>query len=352
MRQAPIKPPPHPDQPPGPPLPARSTARWRPRCFWLALILLAGSANGADEPGADDGLQLTLLSFNAWGMGAHTGTPLEETRAVLRAVNADIIGLQETRAWPEDCAIEHCAALSEGRLESLARDLGYHYHENTVSGPAMSAPGAILSRFPIVGVLGGGLGVRIDVAGRRVHAWNIHPTDFPYQPYQLAGISYGEQDFLHSPEAAIDAARRARGEAVAALLGAVASSREANLDIVFGDFNEPSHRDWTERAAAAGVHPFAVRFPQTRVLESAGFIDAYRAVFPDELAFPGFTWTPITAPGDPTDHHDRIDFVFVRGIGVNVSSAMLVGEASPPADLVVTPWPSDHRAVRVTIRVN
>jgi exodeoxyribonuclease III len=41
--------------------------------------------------------------------------------------------------------------------------------------------------------------------------------------------------------------------------------------------------------------------------------------------------------------------VFARGKSLTVSSAGVVGEKSPEADIVVTPWPSDHRAVTAQV---
>jgi exodeoxyribonuclease-3 len=68
-------------------------------------------------------------------------------------------------------------------------------------------------------------------------------------------------------------------------------------------------------------------------------------VHPDPVADPAFTWTPTTAADDPSDHHDRIDFVFARGETLTVADARIVGEAPETSGIVVTPWPSDHRAV-------
>jgi exonuclease III len=99
-----------------------------------------------------------------------------------------------------------------------------------------------------------------------------------------------------------------------------------------------------------------VAWPLVRALEAEGFVDALRAVHPDELGKPAYTWTPTTDPADPADHHDRIDFVLVRdaegGPELTIEAAGIVGEKAPEADLVVTPWPSDHRAVRVVIRLD
>ncbi len=118
---------------------------------------------------------------------------------------------------------------------------------------------------------------------------------------------------------------------------------------MFGDFNEPSGHDWTEEAAAAGNQPIEVDWPSTGALEDAGFVDAFRAAHPDPVAKPAFTWTPTSKPTVNWDHHDRIDFVLARADDLTVESAAIVGEARPEADIVVTPWPSDHRAVTATV---
>ena len=93
------------------------------RLPWFMAFLLCSSACLADGPKGEGHLRLSLLSFNSWGLGANNGRPLEESLAVLIIAEADIIGLQETRAWPEDCTVDNCAMLSEGRLQALADSL-------------------------------------------------------------------------------------------------------------------------------------------------------------------------------------------------------------------------------------
>jgi len=117
---------------------------------------------------------------------------------------------------------------------------------------------------------------------------------------------------------------------------------------VVGDFNEPSHLDWTEAAAKAGRHPMKVGFPTSKVFAKAGFTDAYRTIYPDEMAKPGFTWSPAYKDDDPRSHPDRIDFVYFRGNGLQVTDAKVIGENKANADIVVAPYPSDHRAVVAT----
>ena len=51
-------------------------------------------------------------------------------------------------------------------------------------------------------------------------------------------------------------------------------------------------------------------------------------------------------------HHDRIDFVYFKGKGLKVTDAKIVGESQKNADIVVTPYPSDHRAVVATFTLS
>ena len=319
------------------------------KCVALAMIVCAL----LPRPLAAE-TRLTLLSFNSWGAGLNEGKPIDETVAVLRAA-ADLVGLQETRAEGAVCTAADCPPGERSVAPELAAALDMRGHLQQGDERVVWA-NAILSRFPIAGVTPNGLGVVVEVDGRRIAVFNIHATDFPYQPYQLLGISYGDAPFLQTAEQAVRAATQAREPALRLLLEDLAAVEGTAAQVIFGDFNEPSHRDWSTRAAAAGRHPLAVEWPLVRALEAEGFVDALRAVHPDEMSKPAYTWTPTTRPDDPADHHDRIDFVLVRGAGagskMTVESAGIVGEKSPEADIVVTPWPSDHRAVRAVIRLD
>ena len=72
---------------------------------------------------------------------------------------------------------------------------------------------------------------------------------------------------------------------------------------------------------------------------------AYRTIYPDEMKNPGLTWSPKYKADDPTTHPDRIDFVYFKGNGLEITDIKIVGENEQNADIVVAPYPSDHRAV-------
>lgn len=312
----------------------------------LVLALLAGCHEGVrDKPP----LHLTVMSFNTYGAGINDGKTIDETLAVIRAVDPDIVALLEVRAESDPCTAV-CPATGPSRAPEIAAALGYFLYEQQQQNDALWA-NAILSRYPVLSSTANDLGVLLDVAGRRVAMFGIHLSDYPYQPYQLLGIPYSGAPFLDTAEAAIAAATAARGPGLELLLADLETVAEVDAVFVAGDFNEPSHRDWTERAAKIGRHPMAVQFPTVLRLESIGFVDTFRAAFPDEIEKPGYTWTPGSAVDDRDDHHDRIDFILVRAAGARIESAAVVGEKRPEADIVVAPWPSDHRAVAVTVSI-
>lgn len=166
------------------------------------------------------------------------------------------------------------------------------------------------------------------------------------------------------------------------------SLREADATVLAGDFNEPSHLDWTERYAEQGSDRWvnsafdtplnhAVPWKGSRVLTQPeqfareierdgslpAFIDAFREVHPDPVEHPGITWTPPYENGtpgrrmydaDPSEDTplpynqvlDRIDKVYYSG-ALKPVEAFVVGESGPFSDLEYDPWPSDHRAVLI-----
>ncbi len=299
-------------------------------CGTLLALLLAlsfGSTN-ATEP-----ISFRLMTFNILHGGVERGQPLSQTARAIKL--ADVVGLQETHNQEIDHSVE------------LARLLGWHHFQQ-------GGNTAVLSRYKITGHTPAKCGVYIELSSDLIIClFNVHFPASPYQPYQLLGIPYGDDDpFIKTEQEAIDWANRSRGSQLGQMLKELELVRERGIPVfVTGDFNEPSHLDWTERAAAAGVHPLKVDYPAARSVAEHGLIDAYRQQFPDELARSGFTWTPLTQPSDKDDHHDRIDFVFVDKRFAAIKNCEVVGEAADSADLVVDPWPSDHRAVLSTIQI-
>lgn len=269
--------------------------------------------------------QIRIMSFNIWVDGLYGGQPLQRTADVIRQSGADIVGMQEV--------LQNTAAIAD--------QLGWSYVQQAWDT-------AILSRFEIVELTREKTGARLRLGnGSECYLVNVHLAHAPYQPYQLLRIPYADAPFIESEAEAIAAAEAARGEGVAAILRDVADLPPGAPIFITGDFNEPSHLDWTAAAAAAGHHPIKVAYPSSKTLAAAGFADAYRRLYPDEVQMLGYTW-PTVAAAQETDKDDRLDFVLFRGDGVETESVQIVGDDERFADIVVSPYPSDHRAVVAT----
>ncbi len=295
--------------------------------FLLMVIFL--SALKAEDPSS-----LRVMTLNLYHGGTRLGQPLSQTVKAIQAAKADIVGLQETENQDGDSSVE------------LARLLKWHHF-------AQGGRTSVISRYPIVGHTPKKWGVHVKLpAGIVVHAYNVHFHYIPYQPYQLARIPYGDFPFIKTEKEAVHWANEARGDQVLRMLSELKMSLKAGkVCFLTGDFNEPSHQDWTEAVAERGRIPIKVAYPTTLRITGAGMKDGFRAVRKDPIKEPGWTWTPTTKSTDPADRHDRIDFVFSSLPDSTVKQAAVVGESKVNAHVVVAPWPTDHRGVVVEYRI-
>ena len=274
---------------------------------------------------------ITVMSYNIYRGGTMRRQPLSQTAKVIQEAKADIVGVQETLSPKGDNA------------EKLATLLGWNFYVSRRHK-------CMMTHHEIVDRLDGGIRVKMP-SGQHAYIFTLHLASNPYQPYQLLSIrpkwhKHRDTPFIKTETEAIAAAKKTRGSEIATLLLQINSlpDKEAPVFIV-GDFNEPSHLDWTNKAAKSGRHPIKVAYPTSLEMTRAGFKDAWRTIYPDEMRNPGFTWSPMYKTDDPTTHHDRIDFVYFKGKGVEVIDTKIVGESKENADIVVVPYPSDHRAV-------
>jgi exonuclease III len=302
-----------------------------------AFLLIVLSLSAADPLSSAEPERLRIMTFNIWVGGEAGRQPLSQTIEVIESAKADLVGLQETRGERQNGRRPDAA-------RAIANELGWQYLDQDDGT-------GIISRFKIAGHTPKKWGASIELpSGRRVWHFNAHFAHAPYQPYQLLKIPYADAPFISGAGAAVAAARQARQKQVSAMLAELQGVDDDHVAaFVTGDFNEPSPLDWTNDVFAAGRCPVAVKWPTASAVLEAGFVDAYRQTHADPLEHPGHTWTPITAKDDPSDRHDRIDFVLVGGREATIEKCEIIGEASKYADIVVAPYPSDHRAVVASI---
>jgi endonuclease/exonuclease/phosphatase family metal-dependent hydrolase len=302
------------------------------RILLAILIVLTGipviygkAAVSANTPSTDT---LRVMSFNIWVGG---GKSLVRTAAVIRESRADIVGIQEG---------------TDNAIADIVKNLGWptiHIYTNKSR--------VIVSKYPIVDTLASRIGVKLRIDENK-YVWmlNLHLNHCPYEPYRLNGIEYCGGT-LYTEEEAIASAWNTRKNEVELTVAEIKKVQAEQTPVFLtGDFNEPSYLDWTKRSAKAGLCKIPVAWPSTKKLQKqTGMRDSYRVIHPDEVAYPGYTWTPVPAKKEVLD---RIDFVFFWGNRVNPVKSEIVGEKMPESDVVIKDYPSDHRAVLSTFQID
>ena len=164
----------------------------------------------------------------------------------IRASGADVIGLEE----------------GEGSTQRLARALGWYASERL----------QVISRYRLIDPPGAnGLYIFIELGPGRVAAIaNSHLPSDPYGPYLVRdGGSAEELDQLE---------RSTRLPAIQQQITVLPELAGEGIPVFMpGDFNSPSHLDWTPAVAAVRDDvPFAFDWPVSRAYADAGFCDSYR----------------------------------------------------------------------------
>lgn len=283
---------------------------------------------------------LKVLSFNTWYDGTKVDGGFEKLAKSITQSGADVACLQESSA---------------GTARRLAERFGWH----AVEGGSGSVQ--IVSRYPIEKVITGEtpgsdrlLGARLrldDPPGAGLMVFNLHLDFRNYGPYAARQAGATPSSVLEE---------NGHSERVAQMRGALETMRpfleqaDERPVILTGDFNVPSHLDWTTATAGAhgGVGPVA--WPESLLVEKAGLVDTFRACHPDPALTPGNSWSSIHKEGEP---QDRIDFIHFRGSPLRIVDCKLfitvvettVGAWSEGAEAARTnTWPSDHSAVLAT----
>lgn len=256
---------------------------------------------------------LSIMAFNIWHGGNETGSVAGPERVVdlIRDSGADVVGLIETY----------------GSGARIADALGYYLylHSSNLS---------ILSRYPIVDTHDlfrsfNCAAVTLQVsATQKVNYINLWLHYLPSTHQQIT-------DKLSS-ELIVEAEWTTRAAELKAILHEADSIGFLSSEVptyISGDFNSDSHLDWT--AQAKSLHRgYELKWPTSELLYRCGFTDSFRKLYPDPVAMPGFTWSPM-ATGDELLY--RIDFIYYKGNTQPLKSWVV--DSHPVC------YPSDHAAL-------
>ena len=302
------------------------------------LILFIALCSITQLKGQTDSLK--IMTFNIWVDGAGVNDGVQKVFNEIQSADPDVVLLQE----------------ADGIALSIAAYLDWYVYNSSSST-------AIISPYPITEIFqdqssNSFIGARIQMGSNPIKdiiVWSIHLGPYPYGPYEIcfAGVT-------DSTELVLIDSLSGRLPQINSLVSTM-TQHIANADsipiFVGGDFNTPSHQDYT--AATASDHCGSTyQWPVTQVLTDIGMIDAFREIHLDPGMDPGNTWSPIyeiNSDNNLPEPQDRIDLIFYKGQNItNLSCDVSTGngEVNHYPNHLDNDWPSDHAAVVGQFEVN
>lgn len=317
--------------------------------------------------------EVSFLTLNTWQEGTSVPNGLLKIRDIIINTSPDIVAFTEVRNYNNE-------DWTSKMLSELVQE-GHDYVGKFIGGDV-----SIISKFPIKSssLIYDGEGsiamFEVQLSDRSILVACAHLDYKHYACYLPRGYNGGTPDWKLNddgtglPLPITDLSiileynqKSKRDEQITAFIKA--TKAETRPVILIGDFNEPSYLDWTIGTKNMyDHHNTVINWPITKDLLDNGFIDAFRAYYPDEVTHPGMTWPSFvdglgsTSWTPLADERDRIDYIMYKGAGINTSFASIVGpkkvyaygtvdssmlDTTLASDLE---WPSDHRGVLAILK--
>ena len=326
------------------------------RILLFASLLFAGvfmMSAASEDP-------VRILQLNIWQGGTVVPGGAGAIADEIVRSDADLVFLAETRnPGRKDVVPDIVSSLAEKGVRYFVE--------------ASGSDVALLSKAPVEKASDGHSRFLTEINGQKISAFPIHLDYRHYACYLPRGYDGAGYKRLENPVTDADSilAENARSSRIREMEAVVEAALKDAADgysvIVAGDFNEPSHLDWTKQTASMFGHNGAVvRWPCSDILLEAGFVDVYREIWPDPVANPGFTYPSDNADIAPerltwapeADERERIDFIYLLSDRLVASKAAVYGPSSSivkckrteetSADVFMEPsgiWPTDHKGV-------
>lgn len=315
--------------------------------------------------------EFTVLQWNIWQEGTVVEGGYEAIVNEIVRLKPDFVTFSEVRNYNQtrfcDRIVRSLSQKGETYYSFYSNDSGllskYPITDSTTVFPLKDDHGSI---YRLVS----------SIYGREIAVYTAHLDYLSDAYYNVRGYDGSTWKEIPIPEtvqevlAVNDASLRddAIRNFVAAAKKDIAAGR---IVVLGGDFNEPSHLDWIrETKDLYDHHGLIIPWTVPLILDNNGFIDTYREIYPDVLAYPGFTF-PADNPLIPVnkltwapkaDERDRIDYIFYYpSEGLSVKDAVIFGPEGSicksqriketSKDRFITPlavWPTDHKGLLVT----
>lgn len=312
---------------------------------------------------------LKFLQLNVWQEGTVVKGGYEALVDELVRVDADFVMLSEVRNYRNSRFCD--------RITASLKEKGKTYYS------FYSYDSGLLSKYPLIdsatvfpenGDHGSVYKLVADVHGREVAVYTCHLDYRNCAYYDVRGYDGDNWGRLAEPLTDVDSILRKnvasqRDDAIRIFIEDAAKEQaKGRLVFIGGDFNEPSHLDWTEATKdSADHHGVVIPWTVTTLLAENGFNDAFRQFYPDPVKNPGYTYPADCRDVDikkllwapESDERERVDYIFylpAKGLSLtNVSmygpeGCIRYGQRVPDYsdDRFITPlgvWPTDHKGV-------
>ncbi len=312
-----------------------------------------------------------VLQFNIWQEGTVVPGGFDAIADEIVRSDADFVTLSEVRNY-------HSTRFCDRIVEALKKR-GQTYYS------FYSYDSGLLSRYPITDSVtvypekndrGSIYKIITKIGNQEFAVYTAHLDYRNCAYYDVRGYN-GNTWEKQTPVTDLDSVlflnrRSVRDDAIACFIQEAQKDKAAGRIVILGgDFNEPSHLDWTEATKDMRDHQgLVVPWDVSTLLQKAGYKDTYRELYPDPVTHPGMTcpadcrnialeklvWSP------EADDRDRIDFIIYAPFnGLALTDVTLVGPKGDilrgerinenTADPIIEPlatWPTDHKAVLAT----
>ena len=215
------------------------------------------------------------MTFNIWVNGAGVNDGVQKVFNEIQSAAPDVVLLQE----------------AYGIALSIAEYLDWYVYNSSSST-------AIISPYPITEVFqdqssNSFIGARIQMSSNPIKdiiVWSIHLSAYPYGPYEIcfSGVTDSMELVLID---SLSGRLSQINNLVSPMTQYIANADSIPL-FVGGDFNTPSHQDYTVSTASDHCGS-TYQWPVTQVLTDIGMIDSFREIHLDPGMDPGNTWSPI-----------------------------------------------------------
>ncbi len=318
---------------------------------------------------------IRALQFNVWQEGTVVPKGFDAIADEVIRAKADLVAFSEVRNY-------NGTDFSQRIIEALAeRGVKYYGAKSYDSGLIARYPiSDYQALYPVKDDHGSITKAIVNVDGVEIAFYSAHLDYLNCSYYDVRGYDGSSWEKLEKPQTNVDTLlaigeRSMRDDAIKVFLAdAKQEIKQGRQIILGGDFNEPSHLDWTKGTAQLyDHHGVVIHWTCSTLLTEAGFVDSYRKLYPNPIMHTGFTYPsankdmPINrltwAP--KSDERERIDFIYyypnprikvlrsiILGSDYSISRSKEVKEEGDEFMLPLGVWPSDHKALLTTFRLS